>query len=148
MRRLAAVLIDGLVKQFIIMIPIIVIVLITAPMITRSIEAADSTTPPEPSPVIIILGLIIYLVVTVIFPWLYFAIMESSSKQGTLGKMALGIVVTDMNGQRISFGKATGRYFAKIISGMILFIGYLMYFGSDKGQCLHDMMANCLVQKR
>ena len=48
--------------------------------------------------------------------WLYYALMESSGQQGTLGKMALGIKVTDMNGNRITFGRATGRYFSKIIS--------------------------------
>ncbi len=57
---------------------------------------------------------------------LYFAIMESSSRQATLGKMVLGIVVTDGEGKRISFGRALGRNLAKIISDIILFIGHLM----------------------
>jgi len=52
--------------------------------------------------------------------WLYFALMESSAKGATLGKMALGLRVTDLSGNRISFGRATGRYFGKIVSGMIL----------------------------
>ncbi len=77
--------------------------------------------------------------------WLYFALMESSVKQGTLGKMALGIIVTDANGNRISFGRATGRYFAKIISGAILCIGYIMAGFTEKKQALHDMIAGCLV---
>jgi uncharacterized RDD family membrane protein YckC len=77
--------------------------------------------------------------------WLYFALMESSAKQGTLGKMALGIIVTDMNGNRLSFGRATGRYFGKILSGMILCIGYIMAGFTEKKQALHDMIAGCLV---
>ncbi len=77
--------------------------------------------------------------------WLYFALMESSVKQGTLGKMALGIIVTDANGNRISFGRATGRYFGKIISGAILCIGYIMAGFTEKKQALHDMIAGCLV---
>jgi uncharacterized RDD family membrane protein YckC len=77
--------------------------------------------------------------------WLYFAIMESSEKQATLGKMALNIIVTDMEGKRISFGKATGRYFAKILSAIILYIGFLMVAFTDKKQGLHDMLANTLV---
>jgi len=77
--------------------------------------------------------------------WLYFALMESSEKQATLGKMALGIIVTDMEGKRISFGKATGRYFAKILSAIILYIGFLMVAFTDKKQGLHDMLANTLV---
>ena len=77
--------------------------------------------------------------------WLYFAIMESSNKQGTLGKMALGIVVTDMNGSRISFGRATGRYFGKILSGLTFTIGYIIAGFTEKKQALHDMIAGCLV---
>jgi uncharacterized RDD family membrane protein YckC len=71
--------------------------------------------------------------------------MESSSKQATLGKLALGIVVTDLNGNRISFGRATGRYFGKIVSGMIFAIGYIMAGFTEKKQALHDMIASCLV---
>jgi uncharacterized RDD family membrane protein YckC len=77
--------------------------------------------------------------------WLYFAAMESSSKQATLGKMAVGLYVTDMDGNRISFGRATGRYFGRIISGLILCIGYFMAGFTEKKQTLHDMMAGCLV---
>jgi uncharacterized RDD family membrane protein YckC len=77
--------------------------------------------------------------------WLYFALMESSKLQATLGKMALGIKVTNMNGGRISFANATGRYFSKIISGIILYIGYLMVAFTQKKQGLHDIIANTLV---
>jgi uncharacterized RDD family membrane protein YckC len=77
--------------------------------------------------------------------WLYFALMESSAKGGTLGKMAIGIMVTDMTGNRISFGRATGRYFAKILSQMILMIGFLMAGFTQQKQALHDILAGCLV---
>ncbi len=77
--------------------------------------------------------------------WIYFAVMESSAKQGTLGKMALGIKVTDLEGNRISFGRASGRYFGKIISWLILFIGFIMVAFTKKKQGLHDMIAGCLV---
>jgi uncharacterized RDD family membrane protein YckC len=80
-----------------------------------------------------------------IIQMLYFAIMESSSKQATLGKMVLGIVVTDYEGRRISFGRALGRNLAKIISQVILFIGYLMVAFTEKKQGLHDMIASTLV---
>ena len=79
--------------------------------------------------------------------WLYFAIMESSKIQGTLGKMLLKIKVTDYDGNRISFARATGRYFGKIISGMILMIGYIMAGFTDRKQALHDIMAGCYVIK-
>jgi uncharacterized RDD family membrane protein YckC len=80
-----------------------------------------------------------------ILGWLYYALMESSAKQATLGKMALRIAVTDLNGQRVSFGRATGRYFGKIVSGIILCIGYFIIAFTEKKQGLHDIMANCLV---
>lgn len=80
-----------------------------------------------------------------IVPWLYWALLESSSAQGTLGKMALGIIVTDGAGKRISFARATGRHFAKIISGVILLIGFIMIAFTSKKQGLHDIIADCLV---
>jgi serine phosphatase RsbU (regulator of sigma subunit)/uncharacterized RDD family membrane protein YckC len=83
-----------------------------------------------------------------IIPWIYSAIMESSSKQATLGKMALGIIVTDLEGRRISFVKATGRYFCKVLSILSLFIGFIMAGFTKKKQALHDMMTNCLLVLR
>jgi uncharacterized RDD family membrane protein YckC len=80
--------------------------------------------------------------------WLYFALMESSGRQGTLGKHLLGIRVTGLDGGRISFGRATGRYFGKILSGMILMVGYLMAGFTDRKQALHDMLAGTLVVRR
>lgn len=81
----------------------------------------------------------------IVVTWLYFALMESSASQATLGKMLFGIKVTDINGQRISFGRASGRHFGKIISAILLCIGYLMAAFTAKKQALHDMMAGCLV---
>jgi uncharacterized RDD family membrane protein YckC len=76
---------------------------------------------------------------------LYYGLFESSSVQATPGKMVLGIKVTDMNGARVSFPRAVGRYFGKIISGLILGIGYLMIAFTEKKQGLHDIMAGTLV---
>jgi len=84
-------------------------------------------------------------IVGVILGWLYFALMESSSKQGTLGKIALGIKVTDLSGNAISFGRATVRHLGKILSTIILLAGYLMVAFTAKKQGLHDMIAGCLV---
>ncbi len=83
--------------------------------------------------------------VGLVLTWLYFALMESSSKRATLGKMALGIEVADLAGNRISFERATGRYFAKILSGLILLIGYIMVAFTEKKQALHDILAGTLV---
>jgi uncharacterized RDD family membrane protein YckC len=79
-----------------------------------------------------------------IINWLYFALSESSPKQATLGKQALGIIVTDIYGKRISFGRATVRYFSKWISGIII-IGYVIAAFTDKRQALHDMIAGTVV---
>jgi uncharacterized RDD family membrane protein YckC len=84
----------------------------------------------------------------VVAGWLYWAGMESSARQATFGKQALNIYVTDLYGQRISFMRATGRYFAKILSGMILLIGYLMAAFTARKQALHDILANTLVLDR
>ena len=85
---------------------------------------------------------------TFVAMWLYFALMESSAKQATLGKMMVGIVVTDTDGNRVSFGKASGRYFGKIVSSIILMIGYLMAAFTERKQALHDIMAGCLVIRK
>jgi uncharacterized RDD family membrane protein YckC len=80
--------------------------------------------------------------------FLYFSLMESSKFQGTLGKMALNIKVTDMNGDRISFGKAALRAVGRYVSGLIMCIGYLLAAFTEKKQALHDMIASTLVVKK
>jgi len=77
----------------------------------------------------------------------YFVGFESSSWQATPGKKALGLIVTDTEGRRISPARAAGRYFAKILSGMILLIGYIMIAFTERKQGLHDMLAGTLVVK-
>lgn len=84
-------------------------------------------------------------VVSIAAGWLYYSLLESSSWQGSVGKKLLGLRVTDMNGNRISFGKATGRYFGKILSGMICLVGFIMAAFTEKQQALHDLMAGTLV---
>jgi uncharacterized RDD family membrane protein YckC len=92
-----------------------------------------------------VLPLGLYYVAGIVIDWLYFALQESGANQATIGKKAMGIKVTGLQGERISFANATGRYFAKIISGIILFIGYLMMLWDEKKQTLHDKMAGTLV---
>jgi uncharacterized RDD family membrane protein YckC len=88
---------------------------------------------------------------SLVVTWLYHALMESSEWQATLGKKALGLVVTDTAGQPVSFGRATGRHFAKIVTNLASFgigLGYLMAAFTEKKQALHDMLAGCLVLRR
>jgi uncharacterized RDD family membrane protein YckC len=72
--------------------------------------------------------------------WLYWASLESSAWQATLGKRVFGLQVTDLEGRRVSFARASGRHFGKII-----FVGFILAAFTEKKQALHDMMASCLV---
>ena len=71
--------------------------------------------------------------------------MESSSRQATLGKMAVGIKVGNAEGEQLSFANALGRYFAKIVSAIILYIGFMMVGWDKKKQGLHDKIASTYV---
>jgi uncharacterized RDD family membrane protein YckC len=93
--------------------------------------------------------------------WLYKALLESSKLQGTLGKLALGIVVTDLEGRRVDFGRATLRYALGwvvnllglvpafgLVSGVLGFVDVVVVAFTPKKQALHDMLAGCLVVNR
>jgi len=77
--------------------------------------------------------------------WLYHAVLECSDRQATFGKQIIGIKVTNLNGERIGFGQASGRYFGMIISTITLGIGFLMAGWTKKKQGLHDIISGCLV---
>ena len=91
---------------------------------------------------------IVWGIYLIFIRWSYFAGMESSPLKATLGKIAVGIYVVDLNGERIGFGQASKRFFGKIISGLILGIGYLMAGFTEKKQALHDQISNCLVLEK
>jgi eukaryotic-like serine/threonine-protein kinase len=84
-------------------------------------------------------------IAVLILQWLYFVVLESSNLQATVGKMPLRIIVTDVNGKRLSFGQANIRYWSKNISGLILCIGYIVAFFTKKKQALHDIIANSVI---
>lgn len=90
------------------------------------------------------LGVPIYVVI----PWLYYALSESSTKRATVGKMALGIIVVDQHQQRISFGRATARFFGRILSALLLCIGYIMAGFTERKQALHDILCGTYVMNR
>ena len=92
------------------------------------------------------IALFLQLLGAVIF-WLYFAWFESSVKQATWGKQLFGLRVTDAYGQRLTFARATGRTFAKILSYMTLYIGFMMAGWTKQKRALHDMIAGTLVMK-
>jgi uncharacterized RDD family membrane protein YckC len=99
-------------------------------------------------PFSIVFGIIVAILGAVLGQWLYYAWMESSSHQGTVGKIALGLVVTDLQGRRVSFARATGRFFARIVTRLTFGIGYIMAGFTEKKQALHDMIASCLVLRK
>lgn len=92
----------------------------------------------------IIVTQLIIMVLSLVIGVLYYAGMHASKWQGTLGKIIVGIKVTDLNGQRISFLRALGRYFATILSS-ILYIGYIIAAFTEKKQSLHDFVAKTVV---
>lgn len=84
-------------------------------------------------------------ILKLLMSWLYFTLQESGNSQATIGKKALGIKVTNMNGGRLTFGQATGRHFAKWLSAILLLFGYFMMLWDAKSQTLHDRLAGALV---
>ena len=85
---------------------------------------------------------------TFLMAWLYYAVMESSAKQATLGKLALGMKVTSLKGERISFLRASVRFFSKFLSVLLFFIGFIMIALTEKKQGLHDMIAGVVIIKK
>ncbi len=84
-------------------------------------------------------------VLSIVLNWLYEALLTASSKQATLGKMAVGVIVTDLDSRRVSFGRATVRHFAQYLSFFLLLIGYLIQPFTARKQALHDLLAGTLV---
>jgi uncharacterized RDD family membrane protein YckC len=79
--------------------------------------------------------------------WAYTAAFLSSSWQATPGKKICGLKVIDYDGNRISLGRATGRYFASLLDALTLGVGVFMVAWTARRQSLHDMIANTLVIK-
>ena len=147
--RFCAYLIDGFILIVAVLILFIPLVFLTG--LTASFEGM-ARSEGQPNPVVVggfIAGMLFFAGLAIVIQWLYHAYLESGEKQATWGKQALGIYVTDLVGNRITFGRASGRFFAKIVTGMIpLGIGYIMAGFTERKQALHDMIASCLVLRR
>ncbi|NES73302.1 MAG: serine/threonine protein kinase, partial [Okeania sp. SIO2D1] len=89
-----------------------------------------------------------FILFTTILKWFYVTRLESLPIKATFGKRIMGIIVTDLNGNPISFARANGRYFAKTISLITLLIGFIMAAFTEKKQALHDKIAGTLVVKK
>jgi uncharacterized RDD family membrane protein YckC len=123
-------------------------VMTVLPSIVRIARQAEQDQEPSPEMIItIVSSAFVYIALAFVGQWLYDALLTSSSWQGTIGKKVLRLKVVDEAGNRISFGRATGRFFAKILSSMFFCIGFIMIGFTDRKRGLHDMLANTLVMK-
>jgi uncharacterized RDD family membrane protein YckC len=77
--------------------------------------------------------------------WSYTALLESSARQATLGQQVMGLRVTDLEGRRITFLRATGRYYAQFLSVLLCGVGYLFNLWTSRRQTLHDLVAGCVL---
>lgn len=150
--RFAAYIIDSFIVGFIgflIAIPSVVIIVSMAIGLDNISDPKDLLDDGNLLKIGVIIGIVILIsLLSLVASWLYYALFESSKQGGTLGKMAVGIMVTTYTGERISFGRATGRYFARIITNMTMLIGYIMAGFTERKQALHDILANCVVIKK
>lgn len=92
-----------------------------------------------------IIGLLAMYVTPLLLQGVYFGFFHASANQATLGKMAIGIKVTDNYGGHISFWRGFGRYFAVLLSGLTIGIGYIMAGFTERKRALHDMVCSTLV---
>jgi len=118
------------------------------PSIIRIAHQAERDQEPSPEMIIaIVSSVFVYIALAFVGQWLYEALLTSSSWQGTIGKRVLRLKVVDEAGNRIGFGRATGRFFAKILSSMFLYIGFIMIGFTERKTGLHDMLAGTKVLK-
>jgi len=118
------------------------------PSVLRIMQEAERDREPSPEVILSIVGGVsTFLCVFFLGYWLYEALLTSSNWQGTIGKKVLRLKVIDEMGNRISFGRATGRYFAKLLSHLIMWIGFIMVAFTDRKRGLHDIIAGTLVTK-
>jgi uncharacterized RDD family membrane protein YckC len=141
--RLAAYIIDYFLISFVLGI------VATVTMLIMGVTLSIFSDMDNPASQMMVVSLSIIIGVTaLIASWLYYALLESSNHQGTLGKMVLNLKVTDLDGNKISFYRASGRFFAKLLSTFIVYIGYLMIGFTEKKQGLHDILTSCLVVRK
>jgi uncharacterized RDD family membrane protein YckC len=109
-------------------------------------EESDMRRGVGPQPEDIILEYVLWsIALSFAVGWLYCAGFESSTRRATPGKSLLGIYVADAEGKRVSFARASVRYFCKALSAATVFVGYLMAGFTRRRQALHDLLAGTLV---
>jgi uncharacterized RDD family membrane protein YckC len=124
------------------------IILLPLAIISLVITYVQNSASDNTVKVVLAMISLLYSLICLVVQWLYFALQESSAAQATLGKRLIGIQVTDRQGNRIGFGRATGRFFAKFLSALIIYIGFMMAGWTERKQALHDMLADTLVVRK
>ncbi len=127
-RRFAATLVDGTILWF---PPSILRVALGMPLLDTSGSSSDEE--------------LFITLLTLVLCWFYAALLESSARQATLGQQLLGIRVMDVEGRRITFGRATGRYFGQLLSAVLCGVGYLFNLWTSRRQTLHDLVSGCVL---
>lgn len=108
--------------------------------------AQGDTTEAAAAHMMMIMGLVVLVqVLSLLSFWLYFALQESGKHQATFGKRLFKIKVVGKDGGRITFARATGRTFAKLVSSMIFYIGFIMGGLTNRKRALHDYIAETYV---
>jgi uncharacterized RDD family membrane protein YckC len=148
--RLVAIIIDGIiigVAQSFIFVPILAALGLG---FANSVETMDMSDPDQAAGMMASIMAMMggYWILSLTIQVLYSTFMESSKFQATLGKLALGLKVTDLQGNKLDFTKALVRNLCKLISNFTLFIGYILAGFTEKKQALHDMIASTLVVKK
>lgn len=149
-QRLVAIIIDGIiigVVQSFVFIPIL------AAMGLGFASGAENMDFSDPDQAAGMFGAIMAAagatwILAMIIQVLYFSFMESSKAQATVGKMALGLKVTDLQGNKLDFSKALIRNLCRLISNLTMLIGYIIAAFTEKKQALHDIIAGTLVLKK
>jgi uncharacterized RDD family membrane protein YckC len=149
--RAVAYLLDGLIVGIVALPIIIGLAVVTG--LSAAVGAMGSNGENDPQAILATAGFFMFLSLLIVVVlgglWLYYALLESSNWQGTVGKKALGLIVTDLDGRRVSFARATGRFFSRLITGLVpLMIGYILAGITAKKQALHDMIAGTLVLRK
>ena len=148
--RFVAIIIDGIiigVVQSFVFVPILAALGLG---FANSMDTMDLSDPNQAAGLMASISAMMggYWILSITISVLYSTFMESSKLQATVGKLALGLKVTDLQGGKLDFSKALVRNLCKIISNITLLVGYIMAGFTEKKQALHDMIASTLVLKK
>jgi len=136
--RLVAFMLDSVILSAL-FVPVFIVFLL--PIFVKAMNQINAEEPPTE----LFQAIALMIPVLLAIRWLYEALTTCSTWQGTVGKRVLRLKVTDEAGNRISFGRSTGRYFSKMLSRAIMSIGFFMIGFTDRKRGLHDMIAGTLV---